>query len=89
MPDFEAGEDDVLEQHQPPDDPAAPVADDESPVDLEAPEADALEQRRPLRDGDEDLAAPGTRAGGLPVEANEADAAEQAREVGTDEDEYR
>ncbi|OON81284.1 hypothetical protein [Streptomyces tsukubensis] len=57
---------------------------DETELPTEVPEADAVEQRRPLREGDEEQAEEG--AGG---EVDEADAAEQARAVPADDDEYR
>ncbi len=83
MPEFEAPEEDVLEQEQDAADSEAAVAD-ESEVDIEAPEDDAAEQHRSVR-GDR----PGRRAVSLPNEADEADVAEQSHEVEDDEDEYR
>ncbi len=52
-------------------------------VSIEAPEADAAEQQRPL---DEDEDALPQR---VPLEVDPADAIEQERAVGLDEDDYR
>ena len=81
MPDFEAPEEDVLEQEQSPDDPESPLQDGPS-TDIEAPEADAQEQHRSVRGS---AATRSTRRD----DVDEADAADQEREVDLDEDEYR
>jgi pyruvate/2-oxoglutarate dehydrogenase complex dihydrolipoamide dehydrogenase (E3) component len=57
-----------------------------SEMDLETPEADAIEQHQEVVDN-EDSSTRGPRA--VPYDVNEADAAEQDRSVGFDDDDYR
>jgi pyruvate/2-oxoglutarate dehydrogenase complex dihydrolipoamide dehydrogenase (E3) component len=57
-----------------------------SEMDLETPEADAIEQHQEVVDND-DSSTGGPRA--VPYDVNEADAAEQDRSVGFDDDDYR
>ena len=59
--------------------------DDSLPADLdvEAPEADAVEQHTDIREQRDRL------VGGIPFDADEADAADQSRVVELDEDDYR
>jgi hypothetical protein len=56
-----------------------------SDMELERPEADAVEQDQDAIPGAEE---PDQRHE-LPLEADEADAAEQDRDLGLDEDDYR
>lgn len=60
-----------------------PPSSDEAVSDVEAPEADAAEQRRSVRDHDDDI------PGSVPYDVDPADAAEQHRVVDFDEDDYR
>ncbi|MCI0688398.1 MAG: hypothetical protein L0Y54_14355 [Sporichthyaceae bacterium] len=60
-----------------------PEASEESEMDIETPEADAVEQHTPVQDGWN-----GSN-GAVPLETDEADAAEQRRVVEHDEDDYR
>lgn len=60
-----------------------PVTSEESAMDIEAPEADAVEQHTPVRDAENG------NAGSVPLETDEADAADQRRVVELDEDDYR
>lgn len=68
-------------------DDAAQTPDDETTLDLEAPEADAAEQHiELLQHRDEPIT---RRPGDREVEADPVDAAEQRRVVDLDEDDYR
>ena len=58
-----------------------------SEMDMEAPEADAIEQHQEVIDDEEDAAGTGPRS--VPFDVDEADAAEQERSVGFDDDDYR
>ena len=60
-----------------------PATSEETALDIEAPEADAVEQHTPVRNSENGNAA------SVPLEPNEADAAEQRRVVELDEDDYR
>ena len=60
-----------------------PATSEESTLDIEAPEADAVEQHTPIRDAENGAAA------SVPLETNESDAADQRRVVELDEDDYR
>lgn len=64
-----------------PDDALTAARDGEPPVD--APEADAAEQRRPVVEQDDDTPA------SVPYDVDPADASEQHRSVEYDEDDYR
>lgn len=67
-----------------PDDPDdALAATNEGAPGVEAPEADAAEQRRPVLDEDDDTPAQ------VPYDVDPADASEQHRTVEFDEDDYR
>lgn len=85
MDDIEAPDNDVLEQEQPPGDPARPLAGDEAERDLEAPEADSVEQNRPLRGKDEG----GVTSEDRSVETDPADAHDHNAVEDDDEDDYR
>jgi len=63
--------------------------DDDEEIDIEAPEADALEQHAESYDsGEEEGATQPSRE--VPLEADPADAADQDRSAGAvDEDDYR
>jgi hypothetical protein len=84
MADIEAPDNDVLEQEQPPDDPAAPVSSTPDERDIEAPEADSVEQNRAVREDEHDEQ-PGERS----VESDPADAADRDAGLLDDEDDYR
>lgn len=68
---------------RPSDPDEVPPTPAEGSPDVEAPEADAAEQRRPVRESDDDT--PGT----VPFDVDPADASEQHRVVEFDEDDYR
>ena len=61
-------------------DPGTPGGND---MDIEAPEADAVEQHTPIRETGN------TAADSVPLETSEADVADQRRSVELDEDDYR
>lgn len=61
----------------------APETPEESAMDIETPEADAVEQHMPVRDTGNGS------ADSVPFDADEADAADQRRAVELDEDDYR
>jgi hypothetical protein len=63
-------------------DEVPPTSDETTPA-VDAPEADAAEQRRPVRDDDDDI------PNSIPYDVDPADAAEQHRVVDFDEDDYR
>jgi hypothetical protein len=60
-----------------------PATSEESELDIEAPEADAVEQHTPVRNSENGNGA------SVPLETDEADAADQRRVVELDEDDYR
>lgn len=60
-----------------------PATSEEGTLDIEAPEADAVEQHTPVRHAENG------NATSVPLETNEADAADQRRVVELDEDDYR
>ena len=60
-----------------------PGTSEESEMDIEAPEADAVEQHTPIR------ATEDTAGDSVPLETSEAYVADQRRTVELDEDDYR
>ncbi len=84
MPDFEAPERDAIEPEEASDTVADSLAAGTVDVDLEAPEADAVEQSTPVR-----TQRPAAEVSERSIEADDADAADQEHVVEFDEDEYR